>query len=292
MKIIRIVHESDPEKLEVEKNVLAIQNYARDNFLETHGKQILEYAYSNLATRFMLGVIESSEDEAEIKDAVYPAVIFAVDSLLNDLRGISEEVEILPFQLAQVRYPETQNLAIGTYTIHPRNGKMLTRLEHYHQNLALEKDDELIMLLGQMGAKEVTIIENERQTWAASGKVAAEKMVISGGIGTNISQHIEKGKTLKVIFEGIAVSLDPDLLKKSLWFSTDGKLEAIFQSLKGNRMLRYELTYTHGETFDFDFDLAAKYLMFKADLRAEYQSLSYKERTFIVDFPLEKFKEI
>jgi hypothetical protein len=51
-----------------------------------------------------------------------------------------------------------------------------------------------------------------------------------------------------------------------------------------NKIERYTLKSTYQETFDFDFDLAARFTAFNSDIRAQYQSLSQKERLFEVEF--------
>jgi hypothetical protein len=278
-------HSITQDELNAERDRVAIQYYPLENFLITNEDRLLERASTTLSLKLLHGLIQSASDEAEIKAALRPTILHTAQALLEDLRNAVSQAEILTLQMAQDQYPQTHNLAVGTYPIHPRNETMLTRIEHYHQNLALEKDDELVALLGAMGAKEVTIVENDIQQRGGGGKVGAEKLVVNVGIGFNVAQRIERGKELKVTFEGNVPEITPDLLHNSLWFSRDGQLNEILKSRLGrNRMIRYELRNTYTETFDFDFDLAAKYLVFKADLRAEYQMLSQTERLFIVEF--------
>jgi phosphoglycerate-specific signal transduction histidine kinase len=285
MKIIKVVHSVTSKELAASKEQFILQSYTPDAFIDTHGDYVLERAYTTLSLKLMHGLIESASDEAEIKAAIRPALLRTVEALLEDLRKSSEQVEILPFQQAQEQYPQTRNLAVGTYTIHPRNSAMLTRIEHYHQNLALEKDEELIVLLGEMGAKEVTIIENDMRQRSGGSKGNVEKVVVNVGISFNAAQRIEQGKELKVTFEGHTPDIHPGLLDNSLWFSRDGQLSAMLRSrLSDNPMTRYELRNTYTETFDFDFDLAVRYLVLKPNLRAEYQTLSQTERLFIVEF--------
>ncbi|MFL6213841.1 MAG: hypothetical protein ACJ74J_08085 [Blastocatellia bacterium] len=61
---------------------------------------------------------------------------------------------------------------------------------------------------------------------------------------------------------------------------------AMFESRRfnPNKIEQYILRNTYTETFDFDFDLAVRYLAVKADLKAEYTSISRKERLFHVEF--------
>ncbi|MEL6930939.1 MAG: hypothetical protein AAFO95_20285, partial [Cyanobacteria bacterium J06600_6] len=74
--------------------------------------------------------------------------------------------------------------------------------------------------------------------------------------------------------------------ENSLWFSDDSRLLSIFESRKfnQNRIEKYTLTNTYTQTFDFDFELAARYIIANADLKIQYQSVSQKERSFQVEF--------
>lgn len=64
--------------------------------------------------------------------------------------------------------------------MHPYDESKLTLIEHYHRNLALEKDDELIVLLGKMGAKSsLTIVENDENKEQANLNADANNDVIA-----------------------------------------------------------------------------------------------------------------
>jgi hypothetical protein len=163
---------------------------------------------------------------------------------------------------------------------------MLTLLEHFHTNLALEKDDELILLLGKMGAKTVTITERNTHSKIVAGSAKARIMAVDPELHSGFTKSMEAGRELTVSFEGNDVELDPNLLLTSLWFKNDSHLNTIFEGRRfaPSRMLSYTLRNRYTETFDFDFDIAAKYLVVKADLRAEYELISSKERFFEVKF--------
>lgn len=285
MKIIRVVHNITSEEMAIPKENINLQYYQPSDFMNLHEKFLLEQGYTTISLKLIHGMIESASDENEIKAAIRPLILHSVETLLDDLRGATNQIEVLSFEQAQNCYPETRNLTIGTYTIHPRNKAMLTRLESYHRDLAMEKDHELITLLGEMGAYKVTIVENNRNQNQGGVKIGVENMVVNVGGGFDLAQRIENGKALRVEFKGTTSNRNPNLLQDSLWFSQDGQLHSILRSrLSENPMIRYELLNTYTETFDFDFDLAAKYLVLKADLRAEYQTLSQIERLFVVDF--------
>lgn len=209
-----------------------------------------------------------------------------VVSILEDILEQLDKPEVINLDIAKARYPKTNNLSVGTYTLHPYDSQKLTRIEHFHRNLALEKDDELIVLLGKMGAKSVRIIETDAQKKVGGGNLKTDVFSLDAQIGVNLSGSTERSTDLLVTFEGNVVDIDPHLLETSLWFCTDSKLNAIFESRRfnPNKIEQYTLVNTYTETFDFDFDLATKYLVVETDLRAEYHSISSKERFFHVEF--------
>jgi len=208
---------------------------------------------------------------------------------LQDIQDQVQKVEYLSLEIARDKYPNTRNLSIGTYTLHPRDKCRLTRIEDYHKNLALEKDDELIVLLGRMGDQSVKIIESDIQEQLFSASVNMDLASVNENTvksNLSISNYFEKNKDLFVRFEGNIVDISPDLLKNSLWFSDDSKLNSIFESRRfnPNKIEEYILKNTYTETYDFNFDLAAKYLVVQVDLKAEYQKISKKERFFHIEF--------
>lgn len=105
-------------------------------------------------------------------------------------------------------------------------------------------------------------------------------------VNTDIAKEVANNKDLLVEFEGNIVDIQPDLLDNSLWFSDDSRLLSIFESRRfsPNKIESYTLKNTYTETFDFDFELAAKYLVIDADLKAQYKSVSKRERLFEVRF--------
>jgi len=282
MKIVKVVHAARDQKIELEKQQVTLQSYSVDDFLKKYEESI----WGNTSPILLHGIMQSDGDENAIKSALRPVIRYTASKLLQALRDTYEDVAIISLASAKKKYPQTYNLAIGTYALHPCKNDMLTRLEHYHSDLALEKDDELIVLLGKMGAKVIRITESETQDKAVGGQVGVEKMIVNVGFNAGVSQKIEKGRELEVTFEGGNFDVNPDLLKTSLWFSNDSKLQAILQArcFDPSKMKSYALKNTYTETFDFDFDLAVKYLVLKTDLKAEYHSVSQRERNFYVEF--------
>ena len=237
---------------------------------------------------FYLGLIAIQYDKFNNykKEAIAKVLQELVDSLVEDINESSKQVEIISLEQAKEKYLETRNLATGTYTLHPCNSQILTPLEDFHRKLAMEKDNELVALLAQMGAKSISIVEKNISESSGNTNVSANTVEVNSLINVDISRKIGKGKELFVELEGNTVNLDRELLKNSRWFSDDSQLNLIFESRRfdENKLKSYTLRNTYIETFDFDFDLAAKCLVIKADLKAQYQSISEKERLFKIEF--------
>lgn len=318
MKIIKISHANTNNDIEVERESFSIKNYNIESFLiaqeaeiiketQKQFEKILEEQY-NPKPKSKPNVLDFIMNFPIPTEKMIVASVQALDTLftqkerqeefakivirktltdfLPNLTSTIEKVEIISLDMARKKYPRTRNLSIGTYTQHPRDSLRLTRLEHYHKNLALEKDDELIVLLGRMGAKSLRIMEIDNEQKSGSINTGVDTVFVDAKGGANLSNKFEKNKDLVVTFEGNIVDIDSDLLEKSLWFSDDSKLLSIFESRRFNlnKIQEYTLRNTYTETFDFDFNLAARYLTSQADLNGEYQAISKKERFFHIEF--------
>jgi hypothetical protein len=306
MRVIKVVHSSAPEERELEQALSAIQTFDVDGFLERHETQIMEYSKdfetpeeetdavpsgfraSRLASRLAKSSLQGIKTAASIREyCIERAMKETAWLLLQDLRTKLENLEAISLETARTRYPNTHNLSIGTFTLHPCDPQRLTQLEHFHRNLALEKDDELIDLLGNMGADTVRIIERDEDAMVATGGAGVEvqPIVVGPQLDLTLSKRISSNRELLVVYEGTDVEIDPTLLAKSLWFTNDSQLNAIFQSRRsGNPIREYTLRSTYTQTFDFDFELAAGFLSVSLDLKAEYETLKTTERFFHVDF--------
>jgi hypothetical protein len=316
MKIIKIAHANTTIDTEIEREYFKIKNFNIESFLLQEEAEIIEET-QNIFERileeqnkpqpktnfidFILNVplptdkifdaginaIETLFSQKERREAFAKLVIRkTIANILPNITSQMEKVEIISLEMARKKYPRTRNLSIGTYTQHPRDGLRLTRLEHYHKNLALEKDDELIVLLGRMGAKSLRIVEIDNEQKSGFINTGVDTVLLDAKGGINLSSKIEKNKDLVVNFEGNVVDIEPNLLDNSLWFSDDSKLISIFESRRfnPNKIHEYTLRNIYTETFDFDFDLAARYLTSQADLNGEYQAISKKERFFHIEF--------
>ncbi len=320
MKIIKIAHANTNVEIKSEKESFSIKSYNIESFLLRQEGVILketrkefEKLLEDMKTKSktnprvtelvinLLNPLNSFNYAIELTNNISDFIIneearqetFAKLAMRKTIKDIfqniisqMESVEIISLEAARNKYPRTRNLSIGTYTLHPRDSLRLTRLEHYHKNLALEKDDELIVLLGRMGAKSLRIMEIDNEQKSGSINTAVDTVLVDAKVGANLSTKFEKNKDLVVTFEGNVVDIDSNLLENSLWFSDDSKLLSIFESRRFNfnRIQEYTLRNTYTETFDFDFNLAARYLTSQADLNGEYQAISKKERFFHIEF--------
>jgi hypothetical protein len=300
MKIVRVVHDDIIQDIEIEQRLMLLESYDTEKFISEHSDDIVAnvakleenlLADVAIAVAPLLFQINQIAKREAVKQAhileIKAAIALTLSTVLQDLLSQSlDNMEVVSLELAKQKYPRTHNLSIGTYTLHPYDSGRLARLEHYHKNLALEKDNELIVLLGKMGAKTVRIVETDSQQKSGAFQAGVETVAVDTEGSLSLAQRIEQGKELLVVFEGNVIEVDPNLLKSSLWFANDGQLNAIFESRRftPNKIQEYTLRNTYTETFDFNFDLAVKYLVVKADLKAEYKTISEKERFFHVEF--------
>lgn len=289
MRVIKVVHGDTAEDVELEKMSFALQSFDEEAFLNKHLADIISQSETGwtekaimLSINLAMGALGSGSTNLQTTFVVRKAV----SAVLGDIRSQLDNLEVISLEKARDKYPGTHNLSIGTYTLHPYDGCRLTGLEYYHKTLAFEKDDELIILLGKMGAKTLRIVESDIQRKSGAGELVVDTVAVDVEGSASVSQSIESGRELLVTFEGNVVDIDPSLLKTSLWFANDSRLNAIFESRRfdPNKIERYTLRNTYTETFDFDFDLADRYLVVKVDLKAEYDSISTKERLFHVEF--------
>jgi hypothetical protein len=82
--------------------------------------------------------------------------------LYTDKTIFKRDCKNLSFPEARLRFSQTENLTPGFWTIHPLNESILVALRGYFGNLALDKENECILLLGKMGAKSIHIKKIEK----------------------------------------------------------------------------------------------------------------------------------
>lgn len=285
MRIIKVAHEDGNRSIENESSVTILQNYDAKRFVSKYGSDIIRRGQDVQQI-----TLSSIPDYDLTNDNHLHEIIIkqTISTLITDILGQIESVEVVSIKSAQEMFPRTQNtITTGMYTLHPCDEKSLTRLEHFHKNLAMEKDDELIKILGMMGAKTVKIIESDSLKTTTSGEIAVKTIVVNVEAGEKSSKNIEGSREMVATFEGNLVDISPDLLKDSLWYAHDAKFNNILECrmFKQNRIRTYGLRNTYTETFDFNFRLAAKYIFAtEVDLKAEYESISKIERLFFVEF--------
>ena len=192
------------------------------------------------------------------------------------------------YLLSDVRqvFPHSNNICVGSYTLHPFDSKKLVLLEHYHKNLASEKDDELIYILGLMGAKRVVIVEQEYGKKTININVEASVMAFRGSSSIGIDKQFSIYKSIEVLFQGQSDGIKNDILDKSLWFKYDNQVKYLLECRlnKHNPIKQYTLQNTYSDSYNFDFRISAGMFSVKCDFEREFEELSSIERYFHVEF--------
>lgn len=282
MKVIKVAHSEDATE-HAKENILS--------FIERKLKERPESQY-NRATEFCLTIAKANiftnigaeglkaimEEHNELK---------FYRELLNDVIKSAHSIDTISLKQASVKYPRTKNLAIGTYTLHPFDDKSLCLLENFHGKLAMDKDSELITLLGKMGAKNVhiQIIENGATNFNAGIKGGSKG--IEGGTNADLEKLDLSDRDLMINYEGNKTEIPASLLEDSLWYRNDSELNGIFEGRRylQNQIKKYRYINTYTESFDFDFNLAAKYLnVASAEIKAQYNKVKMKKRIFDIEF--------
>jgi len=197
-------------------------------------------------------------------------------------------VETYEISEAASLFPNSKDIRIGTYALHPYDDKTLVPIESYHNMLAIEKDHELLLILCRLGAKKVFIEENVYDMSEASAEVDVNVKLSSISIEGSGKKVTEKGQMLIVEFEALSQELDfpSDILEKSRWFKKDSILISLVEGrlFPHNRIRKMTIRNTYSESFDFDFEAAASYIISKVDLKSKFAKLSKKTRLFHVEF--------
>lgn len=299
MQIYHVIHAKNEKEIENEQAKHGISTYNARDFLINNKDTVsgianeiaMACAAKAIATPSnLVKVVAEMVTPIRVDDILDTRLMDKIEllcnTLLEDASKAKSKIKVLSLNEAKIEFPKSKGLSVGMYTLHPNDGKRLTLLEGYHNNLAMEKDDELIKLLGAMGAKSITIREKGEEKRSGHAEVGMDQNGVGGKVAGGGKNGEDKGKELKVEFEGNTVDIDPELLEKSLWYQKDGQMKAIFDSRRfsGNRMLSYTLKNTYKESFGFDFAAAANWVGGSANLKADYESLCSKERFFTVEF--------
>lgn len=206
-------------------------------------------------------------------------------SISNIISRLS--VEFLTLDELLKIYPNTKKASIGTYTNHPLDSKSLSKLENFHKNLSIEKDDELILLLQKMGAKRVKISEENSLSQNNSSNFSAGIKNFGFDANVDFSNDSLNQKELTVEFEGNSeIKIKRNILENSIWHKKNSQLNALYigRKNKKNKLLSYTLANEYDEKFEFDFKMAAKFILAEVDLENDYNKLSKRKRLFRVEF--------
>jgi hypothetical protein len=239
---------------------------------------------------YAIQLFKSDVDSIEtfLKEIVKKITVNFKESLCNTF--INND-NILVYSITEAKKKFTKNaILVGTYTLHPADDNKIVLLEKYHYSLSLEKDDELVIIMGRLGAKRIKITENTINSCSNDANATAQLInlnISNLNFGTKIISEISSNKELIVNFEGNLTEIDDTLLNNSIWFANDSKIMAILESrkFKQNMLKNYMLKNTYSNSFDFDFNFAAKFIKtVDIDLKDQYEILSKKERIFDVEF--------
>ena len=227
--------------------------------------------------------IGSSQNALDLKSnmSIYQVV---VDDVIEARAGCIK----ISLAHAKEQYPDSTNIGAGFYTIHPCNEKALTPIENYFTNLALDKENECIVLIGKFGAKSVHIIRKEKNKKSneTSSDLSVKKVKLDANAGAQLSKELTSEVDFKVEFQGNTTNFSADILKKSLWFKNDPHMNALMESLlSSNPPKDWEYVEKNTSTFNFDFNAVANVLnVTTVDLKNEYEKVSNIERHFHVIF--------
>jgi hypothetical protein len=196
----------------------------------------------------------------------------------------------LEFAEAGVKFPATKELSAGFYTVHPCNPAALAPVENYFTNLALEKEDEFIVLLGKMGAKSVHGLrcDGKSTSFGLDGGGSAHGGVKDFTVtaGLSVGRELKNFKEYEVHFEGSKPNITADLLRQSLWFKNDSQMNGILESrLSGNPLVSKTFKSDISKSFNFNVKAAAQVLgVGEASLKSSFESIKTSYTEFHVEF--------
>lgn len=295
MRIIKVKHDIDSRNKNENRISDVIDTFEVEPFLAEIEKMLakvedlnnLDYLHFGLPlynTRTLTKIFMGSK----LKQSSKKIAIYTAQALIDKLKYEKLKIDILSIEEAREKFPNSRNISLGSYTLHPMDRYRLTPLEYYHRNLALEKDDELIVILSKLGAKSLKIIDRTISSHKVSTEIEGglKNKTVSLEAGTEVSFNSDKLKELEVLYEGNYHEILESVISNSVWYANDSRINAIYENrkLNKNKIQKFYLRNTYSESFNFDFDLAAKVIKTGVDLKAEYDLLRNKERIFEVYF--------
>lgn len=201
---------------------------------------------------------------------------------------VKRDCKNLSFPEAKLRFPQTESLVSGFWTTHSLNKNSLVPLPGYFGNIALDKENECISLLGKMGAKNVHIKKTDKNSLCNMTEVNVKVPVyFSDDAKASVSQNFSNVNEYTAAFQGNNGDFDRNLLQNSVWFKNDVGLQMILESrLSNNKLTRYKVETELTQSFNFDFSLAARILeTAEINIRNEFKKQSEIKRIFEVEFP-------
>ena len=201
---------------------------------------------------------------------------------------VKRDCKNLSFSEARLRFPQTENLVPGFWVLHPLDENSLIPLSGYFENIALDKENECVFLLGRMGAKNVHIKKIDRNNMSNVTEVGVKVPIyFNGNAKASVSQNFSNINEYTAVFQGNSGDFDRNLLQKSTWFKNDASLQAIFESRwSNNKLIYYKIETDLTQSFNFDFSLAARILeIAEVDIKNEFKKQSEIKRIFEVEFP-------
>ena len=204
----------------------------------------------------------------------------------NKKLPIEKGCERLTLSEARRQFSHSKDLESEFFTIHPKDKKALVPLENFFTQIAIDQQNECVVLLNKMGARSVHITTFDEKKDKKGGEIKAGSKKINFHAGMSIDNELQKFSDLKVSFKGNSSGFSSNILEKSVWFKDDRDMKIIRDTLLSkNSLIDYELTTEVNENFGFDFKAAAHVLgVVKADLKAEFKKAKKQKRYFHVIF--------
>ena len=253
-----------------------------------NGKTYFSILKKEKLTELLIKIIEigRKQNACDLKTSmsVYQVV---VDANIDEKQGC----KLITLNDARKQFPETYNLSSGFYTVHPCNESALTPIDNYFGNLALDRDNECVVLLGKMGAKCVSISRKENNE--GNNNISADVKTsikndfqITVDVGSSILKNLNNQMNFKVVFKGTPTNLNRDLLLNSIWFKNDPQLNGLLESLlSDNPAQEWDFEENIDSAFNFDFSVGASILgIVESRLKEEFKKLSKVTRSFHVEF--------
>lgn len=281
MKIIKVSHEEEFNNSEAE----SIREIIKD-FEKKKNPSIMQFIQDTLKTGVasiipMIGITVLIKKIIDLISE-YKCAINAIDQIKEQL----DKIHFMSMEKAMRDYPHTQDLATGYYTIHPKDRLQLFPLEDYHKKLNSQRENELITIFAKMGAKQVLIQDITDNSTQATGSVGGNYADFGASVQGGVKDKNTKSKDIVMSYAGNKTTIPKDLLTKSIWYKTDSRLNGLLDSriYEENQVMKYHYESEYSESFNFDFDVAAKYLEFGANIKAEYEKQRKSKKLFTVEF--------